>query len=320
MSEKHAKTVYLGLSLTTILMHPSKDDLILDLWEGGSTLYGWDVMGSCLDRVPIFVNESNCINLLGGEPEELDVNTRLEGSELDYIAKVTKEGVDPSMFKLSRLGSKTWFPRGGWCRLFRNLAKQTQATKLFGELRWLNPESRELGFGWWGTIKYDKLIITMPLDYVISKLRSEKIANLNNNFSYLSFFITVAVFRGKRDSVEVVFLGKNRYASAVVVTMPLLYKGGIFSSADYFLAYSFILYHKHYMRGGLRQKALSDFKRLGLDVASIIAERGYFEKYGILGTKPETKEFSWRSNIALAGRLGTWVEKGICDIMRELSS
>lgn len=320
MSERKAKTVYLGLTLTTALMGPNKDDLILDLWEGGSTLYGWDIMGSCVDRVPIFVNDSYCINSLGAEPVELDVNVRLEGSESDYIAKITKEGVEPSLFWLSRLESKTRVPQGGWCRLFRNMVSQIQATKLFGELRWLNPESCELGFGWWGTIEYNKLIITMPLDYVVSKLRNEDVVNLRDKFNYLSFYVSVAVFRGKRDSVDVIFLGKNRYASALAVTVPLLGKDGIFSGADYFLVYSFIPYHKHYMRGGLRQKALSDFKRLGLDVASIVAERGYFEKYGLLGDGPEVNVLSRTNNVVLAGRLGTWVEKGICDIVREFSS
>ena len=308
--------VYLGLSLSTLLLRPGVDDLVIDIWEGGSYLYGWDLRGGiCLDRLPLMVNDSQCISKLGAIPVKYDINITLLGSEKDAMKKLEISSFHE--FWPLRFSSKAFLPENGWCALFRKLRNTLRGKQIFGELKYIDPVNKEIRVGWWDKIRYDVMYNSMPLDYILTKIRT----SVSKKLTYFPLYIGSYVLKGNLEEIRIYILGKRKYASAVSVLIPFSIgeQNASFLQGKLIRAYLFIPYLKFKSQGAFREKALSDLKRLNFKEEDIIVERGYYEKYGILSaieSPPDLGDYK----INLVGRLGTWRDKGICEIVNEFIS
>ncbi len=304
--------IYLGLSLTTLMMSPSSSDLVIDVWEGGSTLYGWDVRDICIDRVPLIVSDPDCIKVVGGKLAKFTVSKDVIGDKHDIYRKLKLK--DTSTFDLfwpARVKDICYMPLGGWCKEFRKMLMSLKSKILLGELKEIDLVKREIRVGWWNSIQYDELINTLPLDYFLTKL-NDRPGSLKYTLYNVPFYIASFVLSGTRDDVRIIFLGKKKYASIAMIEVP----GKVYGLDNVFIAYLFIPYETFKRLGAFREKAISDLKRLGIRKSDILVERGYYEKYGLIVGDVDKEEFK-DYNIRLEGRLGSWSEKGICDVINE---
>ncbi len=298
--------IFLGLSLTTLLQEPGPNDLIIDFWEGGSSLYGWDHMGSCVDRLPIYVTNPECIERLGGTPQELDSESELIGEYRDYLRKFSLDVAElPQWFREPL--SKVYIPREGWCQLFRTMISGVRSERKFGEIIWIDLNSSAIKMSQWGLVRFRELFNTFPLEYLVRKIKGCSPGEASRNFPFEPLYVSVFIVKGREEKFRTYLLGKRKFFSVAVVKVPMPHDG------DYSLMYSIIPYTDYKAVGGFRQKAYSDLKRLGVSVDKIVFERSYFEKYGVLG-KASFPECLKMGNVVLSGRLGEWREKGICDI------
>lgn len=303
--------IFLGLSLATLLQGPGPNDLIIDFWEGGSSLYGWDYMGGCIDRLPIYVTNPECIERLGGTPQELDSDSELIGEYRDYLGKFSLSELElPQWFR--EPPSKVYTPEKSWCQLFRAMITSVRSERKFGEILWIDLNSSAIKMSQWGLVRFRQLINTLPLEYLVRKIKGCRAEEASRSFPFEPLYISVFIVRGREEKFKTFFLGKRKFFSAVIAKIPLP-KGG-----DYSLMYSIIPYTNYKEVGGFRQKAYSDLKRLGISSDRIVFERSYFEKYGVLG-KASLPGCLEMKNVVLSGRLGKWEEKGICDILKEFS-
>ena len=302
--------IYLGLSLATLLSNPGVNDLIIDVWEGGSVLYGWDFLNSCLDRLPLLVEDSDCVKRLGGRPVEFDIMTELLGMEKDIIRKLQLN--DLSRFWPFKLSKNAYLPANGWCTLFRKKISKVQSKRIFGEIKYIDPQEKELRVSWWRKLNYNTLYNTLPLDYLMKKLRD--LDSVKNGLKSIPLYISSLLIRSRLDEFRIYYLGKKKYASVTVIHSPLLNP----KLSGYSIAYMLIPYQAFRDQGAFRERAISDAKKLGLLEGEPVFIRGYFEKYGVLlGGVSELAHFR-NYGIILLGRLGKWKELGICDILNEM--
>ena len=298
--------------MATLLNNPGSEDLVIDIWEGGSTLYGWDILNTCVDRLPLLVNESTCIKELGGEPVKTDITTEFHGMEEDVIKKLGT--TDLSSFWPFKFVKKAYLPGSGWCNLFRRKISKIQSKRVFGEIKYIDPEAKELRVSWWKKLKYDSLLNTLPLDYLLKKLRNME--PVEDKLKSMPLFIGSLILRSRMNEVRIYYLGKKKFSSVAIVHLPLLTPG----LQGFSIAYVIIPYIPCKNQGAFREKALSDAKKLGLLDKEPVSIRGYFEKYGILHGKVRGSAGLERYGITLAGRLGKWKELGICDVFKEVGT
>jgi len=319
--------VYLGLSLTTALLRGNmiEDNLVFDIWHGGSTLYGWDLWGQCVDRLPISVNDPSIVSALGGTPVEVSIEGELLGTEGDYESKVSLNGkVRIQRDWVAELVRKRWYASGGWCSVFRGLIRQrrTNTRALFGDLRLIDTERRLMYVLPHGLIEYGKIVSSLPLEYIV---RKAALINTNHalKMKYVTIYVTTVITRG-RCKPSLWFLGKRRFASSAIVSFPLklLYPQLSLSKDDLILTYAFVPQLMGELNPDVRQKVLADIKRLGLDVKNALFIRSHFERYGYLGQRDDVNDVIStlaENGIECVGRLGTWKELSIGEILAEYS-
>lgn len=325
-----ANKVYLGLSLTTTILRRGEntpsDSLVFDFWPGGSVLHGWDFLRQCIDRLPIGVNDPNTISALGGTPVELSLEGELLGTENDYEFKVTCEGrVRIQRDWIAELAGKKWYVSGGWCSLFRKLIAQDRMTTkaFFGDLRSVDVQRKTLYILPHGLVKYGNIINSLPLEYIINKI---VYPGTHHRFpaKYVTMYVTVAIVRGDYEP-RIWFLGKRRFVSSAIVTLPLklLYPQLNLGKENLTLAYAFVPQLMGKLNPDARQKVMADFKRLGLDMRNSLFIRSHFERYGYLGQREGVDDVINTLadyGVECVGRLGTWRELGINEILAEYSS
>jgi len=325
---REVSSVYLGLSLTTVMLKSNNhnDSLVFDFWSGGSTLHGWDFLKQCIDRLPIGVNDPNTINVLGGIPVELRLEDELLGTEGDYEFKVTCGGrVYVQRDWIAGLTGRKWYVSGGWCSLFRRLVSQSgiAAQAFFGDLRSVDFNRKTIYILPHGLVRYEEIVNSLPLEYVINKI---VYPGTHHRFpaKYVTMYITVAIVRGDYEP-HIWFLGKRRFVSSAIVTLPLklLYPQLDLGKEDLTLAYAFVPQLMGKLNPDARQKVMADFKRLGLDMRNSLFIRSHFERYGYLGQREGVDDvinMLADYGVECVGRLGTWRELGINEILAEYSS
>ncbi len=305
--------VYLGMSFTTALMKPQQDDIVVDVWEGGSTLYGWDMKGWCVDRLPLFVDDSFCVKAALGTPMEFDVKIEVEGEESDAAEKIGIRAEElSSIWPLRALkrGDVVYASRNGWCSAYRKLLSSMKANTIFGELKEIDLVNKIVRIAWWEPIHFDLLVNTLPLDYFMRKAGERE---FSGSFKGVPFYISLFAIRLKTNEVLIKILGRRKFNSVYVVLVP----GKLYGRDDLSFAYVVLPYERLMSLGSFNEKGYSDLKRLlGIKVSEVISVRGYFEKYGILRESPSQGSLSF-SNVVFAGRLGKWNELGICDLVKE---
>jgi len=324
---RRATKLYLGLSLTTTILRKGvRGGLVFDIWPGGSTLYGWDVLKQCVDRVPICVNDPNTVNALGGVPVKLELEEELLGTESDYELKVTCGGhVSIQRDWIAGLTGRRWYASGGWCSLFRKLIKQERITAgaIFGDLRFIDVERKTAYVLPHGLITYEGIVNSLPLEYVVGKVTQ---FNARRQFraKYVTLYITTVITKGGHEP-HVWFLGKRRFTSSAVVSLPfkLLYPQLGLSSDNLTLIYAFTPQLMGRLSPDAHQKVMADLRRLGFDVRDAMFIRSHFERYGYLGQREGVEDvinLLRDYEVECVGRLGTWRELGVNEVLREYSS
>jgi len=240
----------------------------------------------------------------------MEIVTELEGKEKDISTKLGLS--DLSGFWPLKFSGAVYLPQQGWCSLFRAGISKIKCRRVFGEIKYIDPQVRELRVSWWRKLKYKELINTLPLDYFLSKLRG--MDNTERDLKTIPLYISSLLLRDGIDEIKMYYLGKRKYASIAIVHLPLLNQG----SKNYSVAYVIIPYQSFREQGAFRERAISDAKRLGILKEEPLSVRGYFEKYGVLLGKPNKENHLKKHGIFLAGRLGRWRELGICELIREV--
>ncbi len=296
--------------------------MILDIWPGGSTLYGWDTPWGCIDRIPIMLEDREVAELLGIKVTETNVNIELLGNESDYISKLTRGGeVIIQKDLINQLKDKSLLPVNGMCAYVRRLITSVKAVKSFGELRIIDTCNSIIH-----QVPNEPLIIeggsivnSMPLDYIariagVARLKRELIKP-----PYITLYVTTILTRQDGEGVKVFILGKRRFKSIAMVSIPA--KAVHPSLHDCLLTYIISATPAGTTDPSARQAALSDAKRLGIDLRRIIFMRSHYEKYGMLGIWDYAEELInelRERGITCVGRLGSWRELSIEEIVREL--
>ncbi len=279
-----------------------------------------------MDRLPIGVNDPDTVSALGGTPIELSLEGELLGTESDYEFKITcGDKVRIQRDWIAELVGRKWYVSGGWCSLFRKLVKQEKAIAgaFFGDLRFIDVKRKFIYVLPHGLVKYDKAVSSLPLEYIANKVTP---LNIRRQFKakYVTLYITTVITRGGCEP-HVWFLGKRRFASSAVVSLPLklLYPQSSLGKGDLTLTYAFVPQLMGGLNPDIRQKVLADLKRLGLDVRNALFVRSHFERYGYLGQRDgidDVINLLEDHGIECVGRLGTWRELGISEILTEYSS
>ncbi|GEM_PF-3070874 len=317
------RRAFLGASFTTYVSKHGSSDAIIDNWFGSSSLYGWDTQWGCLDRIPILLKNPEPLSSMGVEFSVYDVDVELEliGSESDYMGKILEglDGVSPQDSWIVTAKPGRYLVRGGACSFLRMLASKSAAVKVFDELRLIRGRDGVIVTANTVTKCSEGIVSTMPLDYVARK------AGYRNppQPPYASLYVTLAIINTKHASgkVGVKLLGKRRYSSLLIVSVPaeaLLPR--LEASEEVLVVYALTVLRSGRIDPSVRQKTLSDLKRLGYDVRSASLIRCHFEKYGILGQAnkavEDLKNYVTEQRVKPAGRLGLWRELSVEDALR----
>jgi len=322
------KRVFLGESFTNLLCSALSElresDLIIDVWRGGSLLNGWDIALSgeliCLDRVPLLCRSTYLLESLSGESESIDISVNFMGTEEGYRSKVTLEGkVIIQHDWLMEYSKSKYFIKGGWCKIYRSLKRQVNISRIYGEVQKVLPDDRTLIIKN-SKIIYSKILNTLPLPYVLSRLANSDLNKYAEIFKYVSFYIVALIIKEALDHLKLTYVGRRGFSLAAVVEVPGRYL--LSHDDEYKVLYSFVPVTFNYLRAELYQKVMSELRKLKIIKSDniVVAERSYFERYGLLGVVKSdciehiSKELR-KFEIYLSGRLGSWSDKSILDIL-----
>lgn len=309
-----AHRIFLGLSLPTLSALPGGDDAIIDFWEGGSLLYGSDLMRACADYLPILSQpeERECVERLCGEVTELSFEEVVIGDAGDIGAKLS---LSADVFQRNWLLSgprKGFVPTSGWCRCYRGVLASVAAKKLVGlGIAGIDIDARRVvTYLRRDVVEADEIISTMPLPYV---LRKAGYSVSDSDFPHEPLHVSLFLVRnsGLREP-KVFLLAKLRFGGIIAYVIPDTPFSGYTS-----------IYHISSERklkfSGLQERAFSDIKRLGIinTVNDVVAERHIIIRYGLLG-KPTEEGLSAaidaeKRGLKTAGRLGRWEEMSVCE-------
>ncbi len=304
-------TLFLGNSLTTLVL--SRDCghfAVVDTWEGGSLLYGLDVLGGCVDKVPLF-SESGVI-----EPEReycLDFTSEYLGSESNYSSKLEVGGVSPQRNWLVEISGSKCLPKEGWCSYFRELGTKIRVNLHVGNIEYVDLGNKAVKVG--GIVlKYEELVNTMPLPYFLGKLRGvdREIYELADELRYLPMLFYVVVINEVMKP-SVVHVGRRALRISDVVVVPLEELGVT-------LIYASLPLRGREVMAGLQERIKRELFRLtSIKESSVLVERYHYERYSYLGESKAVRELTRvlsRHGIRLEGRYGAWEEKAISEILR----
>ncbi|MCD6429055.1 MAG: hypothetical protein J7L12_05550 [Desulfurococcales archaeon] len=320
------RLILLGESLTSLLYAASSSRgaaKIIDIWEGGSLLYGWRLalpaQLKCLDRVPILCREPNHVEELGGKPIAIDLDASFIGSEEGYKSKVTLDNeVEIQRDWILEYSRNRYYVRGGWCSIFSRLRGGVKVPRVYGELQKILVEDRALIVNG-SRIEYEVILNTLPLPYVLSKLVDRELSNYLRTLKYVSLYIVSLVVKKQLSHLKVTYVGKRGYSLAAVAELPLSYLAK--ELENYAVIYCFVPTALGKLRAELFQKVVTELRKLRIIEArgDVLIERSYLERYGLLGAislndiNHVIKELR-KHSICLGGRLGLWQEKSIHDI------
>lgn len=306
--------VFLGLSLPTISAGLREEDMVIDFWEGGSLLYGSDLMGSCVDYLPMFSlpSERGCLEELCGNIVEVNLEEVVIGDLDDLGSKLAAE---PDIFQKNWLiaGPRRGFlPRGGWCRYYRERLKGVNARRLVGfGIASIGLEERKVvTYLGRDILEADEIVSTMPMPYV---LRKAGYPVSEDDFPHEPLHVSFFLIKGtvSREPKKVI-LAKLRYGGIVTYVMPGMPFEG-FTSVYHISSARKLKY------SGLQERALSDIKRLGFasTLSDIVAERYVTVRYGLLGMMSQEGRDAARDaeekGLKTLGRLGRWKEMSVCE-------
>jgi len=319
---KHYDTVYLGESFSNIVNIFAKANrqrcCIVDIWDGGSLFHGVDIGDFCVDRVPMHVNKP--INTLLGEYVEyvrFKPDIEFLGTETSYENKVSK-GIQLQRNWFLELSSGGYIPKKFWCKVFRDLKRKVSVARYYGEIKKANLERRLIAVSYEREVlTYDKLVISLPLPYIINKL------NLRVNgesFKYVSLFINLLIIDNYVGENKVIYVGKTHVVPHTIIIINLSDFNERLSNYALVYVMSSVKHPYVDIKGEFFERILVDVKRLGIvNVGNIKAYRVFMEKYGLLGILDDKAVDVLNTlrgyDVVLLGRLGSWKEVSINDLL-----
>jgi len=322
--------VILGESFTALTMTYKgcvKPHVIIDIWEGGSSLYGWDFINGCIDRLPMLV-KTKC-QLLGDE-RYTQVRPVIEviGNEEGFTEKVYSKLPEESQINWLNIMSEGGFMlRSGWCSMLRKLKNKTaKISRIYGEVKYIHLDKSAIKVGWRKEVRYSKAIITMPLPYILPRIitTNNVIKRMSNNIklNYVSLYVmTIVVSKSevKLEEPKIIKVGRKGLLTALIYLLPM---DEIYNLSNSILIYVLSPITLNLLKPELSSRILSELKRINLPInfKSIYFYRDYFERYAILGKFKDDirnlisilKDYG----IDLLGRLGAWRDVSICDILK----
>jgi len=322
--------VILGESFTALTMTYKgyvKPHVIIDIWEGGSSLYGWDFINGCIDRLPMLVK--NKCQLLGDE-KYIQVKPIIEviGSEEGFTEKIYSKLHDESQINwLNVMSEEGFMLRNGWCSMLRKLKSRTaKISRIYGEVKYIHLDKSAIKVGWRKEVRYSKAIITMPLPFILPRMitTNNVIKRMSNNIklNYVSLYImTIIVSKSeiKLEEPKIIKVGRKGLLTALIYLLPM---DEIYNLSNSTLIYVLSPITLNLLKPELGSRILSELKRINLPIKfkSIYFYRDYFERYAILGKlKDDIRDLMCilkDYGIEFLGRLGMWRDVSICDILR----
>lgn len=299
---KKARRVFLGNSLTTNLL-VRNEDLVVDIWEGGSDLYGWSLGTLCIDRIPVFLPRTCCQRLLNDSLVEVDVDVAIEGPEKELERKFG-ETITKSILWLN---GRLLIPKRSLCTYFREFLRRIATPKIFSPISRIDLNSKILRT-YHCDVEYEELINTLPLDYFLSKAG---LNDLRSHLSYRSAHVVLVVAESRLREYTKTFIAHRGYLTSYVVSYGRSSLGN--------QVYAFIPLTRNTLRAELIDRTISELKRLKVIEGNIKMLRSYTIKYFVFsGSTEEVSKTLKRYAVILAGRYGTWTDLSICDICQTL--
>jgi len=330
LTDELSKVVFLGESLTAltaIYKGHIKPHVIIDVWEGGSSLYGWDFAGKCIDRLPI-LTRSKCYILNDEKYVQVKPIVEVVGSEDGFTDKITSRIPDTIQINwLDTMSEGGYMLLNGWCSMLRKLkSKVVNVSKIYGEIKYIHLDRSVIKVGWRKEIRYAKIVNTLPLPYFTSKIITmdnnvKRVSDMELGLSYVSLYIMTLIASKSDISLEkskVIKVGKKGFLTALIFMLPMNYVYGL---NDLVLIYVLSPITLDTLKPELSSKILSELRRLNVltNFKSIYFYRDHFERYAILGeSRGKINDFmnTLRGyGIEFMGRLGSWKDVWICDVL-----
>ncbi|MEM0453641.1 MAG: hypothetical protein QXO98_03195 [Sulfolobales archaeon] len=317
--------VYLGESLSTIkelIRTPDSQDIISDLWDRGSLLSGIEICGIELDRVPILIRDLP--KLPEVEFNSVKPSVIFVGNETSYNAKASKK-IDIQRNWLLELSNGGKIPKKFFCWVFKDLRRRVGNKRIYDTLGKIELNNKKLKFLRYGTLNYDKLVNSLPLPYFMEKITPKPYTNtLHYKLDYVSLLIEIALAKYEMEEYTIIYVGRSNIVPHTIALIPLTHLNNELPQG-HTLIYSITSMKRPYSsyKGEYTDRLISDIRKLGLQDMKFICRKLIFEKYGFLGPANHELEdlinFLKDHDIELIGRLGTWKELSISDILNHTS-
>ncbi len=320
-----SKKIYLGESLSTLavlIKDRHYQDVVVDLWSGGSLLSGIEICGITFDRVPMLIR--NPPTSLGTEFISVKPVTTFVGSESSYDVKVSKNTYVQRNWLLE-LSSGGKIPSKFFCGMYRELRARVGSRRIYDTISKVRLIDKKLNLLRHGTMDYDILVNSLPIPYITGKVDlNVDIKVMSSKLDYVSLLIGVVLGEYKVSEYTVMYIGKTNFIPHTVVLIPL----ERFSSelpSNYALIYSITSIKRPYSsyKGEYVNRLLGDLRRLGLQDLKLLCYKLICEKYGLLGDVGPELEWVISSlrdyDVKSIGRLGTWREIGLDEILNNVS-
>lgn len=289
--------MFLGNSLTANIL-AREGDVVVDFWEGGSDLYGWNLGSTCLDRIPVFLRGGCCRQLFGEALRDVDVEVSVEGPEANVIEKLGE--ISGSFIGY---GGRMLVPSYPVCTYYRDLLRRSRATRILSPISKIDLQSK-LVTTYHCRVEYEELVNTLPLHYFLAKSGLDE---LRGGLEYSSAYVLTLISEAKvRDYIKT-FVGHRGYSLGYVVSYGENPLGR--------LIYSIVPTNMLSLRAELESRVIAELKRLKLIDGRVRLVRSFFVKYFRLRGDTDEVYRTLRSyGVSLGGRYGSWADVSLCDI------
>lgn len=326
---KKTKTLILGDSLSSNIYaaRDPSDSLLLSWIGASSTLDGWDLTNVCVDRLPLFLERSECLKHLGFEASETDYKYVLVGEEESLRNKISLEDTeDPQRTWYDLIPekySKVYKPVLNWCQIIKVLRSRVGVPRLYASIRYVDPYEKTVLLEGGATVEYENIVSSIPQDLLLTRLKGIDPRDVSTNYAYLPYSISLIIGRVDHkisdDEVVVYALGRKRYIASHVV----LLRSNVEHVRDgHVLTYVLTPLRRDASKTEILIKNLSELKSIGIKVRDVVFARSYLEKYGRI-LKPRKDSYHKLLNelgIRVVGRYGSWEELSICDVIATISA
>lgn len=319
---RKTKELLLGDSLSSNLYAENAEDPLIVSWrDTPSSLEGWDIDNTCIDRVPIYVMKRECVDNLGFKAREIQYDYLLVGNEETLNDKVYPPHAElTGTFWYDALPTKystLYQPESGWCSVIKLLRSRSRAARIYAGITEIDPLRKKVRIEGGSLLDYEKLINTLPQDLLLSRLKGVPVKKILSSYMYVPYNISVLIGvteqRLNSNETLVYALGKRRFAAShVVLSKPPL--AGL--NSNHSLIYILTPLQGSTPKSEILARSISELRSLGLRVKNLLFIRSHIEKYGVLSGKTEDSRRLLRElDIEVRGRYGSWSELSVCDII-----